>query len=93
VHTAELPSLTHFSIDHKDELLLSTLFTQLMLERGYLANRMFKPSFAHSSTHVERYLQVAGEVFGLMKQAADRGDLAAQLKGPPQGRGFYRLTS
>ncbi len=93
VHTAELPSLTHFGIEHADELLLSTLFTQEMLARGYLAGKMFKPSFAHTSAHVERYLQVAGEVFAIMKEAAARGELQARLKGPAQRRGFYRLTS
>jgi glutamate-1-semialdehyde 2,1-aminomutase len=91
VHTAQLAPLTHFAIDHKDELLLSTLFTQLMLDRGYLASRMFKPSFAHTSAHVEKYLQAADEVFAQMKAA--EGSLEAQLKGPPQRRGFYRLTS
>src|SRR5471032_233266 len=36
LHTEGLPSLTHFGFDHPDELLLTTLFTQDMLERGYL---------------------------------------------------------
>jgi glutamate-1-semialdehyde 2,1-aminomutase len=93
IHTAELPSLTHFSIDHPDELLLSTLFTQEMLERGYLAGKMFKPSFAHSPAHVERYLQAAAETFSTMKDATARGELQSRLKGPAQRRGFYRLTS
>ena len=93
VHTGELPSLTHFAIEHPDELALSTLFTQEMLDRGYLAGKMFKPSFAHTSGHVERYLKAAGEVFAIMKDAAERGDLQSRLKGPLQRRGFYRLTS
>jgi glutamate-1-semialdehyde 2,1-aminomutase len=93
VHTGELPSLTHFAIEHPEELALSTLFTQEMLERGYLAGKMFKPSFAHTPAHVERYLRAAGEVFGLMKEAVERGDLPSRLKGPQQRRGFYRLTS
>ena len=93
VHTGELPSLTHFSIEHPDELALSTLFTQEMLDRGYLAGKMFKPSFAHTPAHVDRYLQAAGEVFGIMKDAVERGDLQSRLKGPLQRRGFYRLTS
>jgi glutamate-1-semialdehyde aminotransferase len=93
VHTAELPSLTHFAIDHPEELALSTFFTQEMLDRGYLAGKMFKPSFAHTHGHVERYLAAAGEVFALMRAALDRGDLQSRLKGPLQRRGFYRLTS
>ncbi len=93
LHLANLPSLPHFGIEHPDELLLSTLFTQLMLERGYLAGKMFKPSFAHTPAHVERYLAAAAEAFAAMKDAVERGDLASRLQGPPQRRGFYRLTS
>lgn len=93
VHVGNLPSLTHFSIDHKDELLLSTLFTQLMLDRGYLASKICKPSFAHTPAHVERYLKDAAEVFATMKEAVARGDLESRLTGPLQRRGFYRLTS
>src|SRR5713226_9112260 len=37
LHTEGLPSLTRFRFDHPDEPTLTTLFTQEMLERGYLA--------------------------------------------------------
>ena len=33
-----------------------TLFTQLMLDRGFLAGGSFYPSFAHQDEHVEQYL-------------------------------------
>src|SRR5262252_4221693 len=47
-----LPSLAHFHFNHPDEAALTTLFTQEMLERGYLAYNLFKPSFAHQPSHV-----------------------------------------
>ena len=53
LHTSGLPSLCHFSFEHEHELVLTTLFTQMMLERGYLAYNQFKPSFAHTSEDVE----------------------------------------
>ena len=73
--------------------MLSTFFTQEMLERGYLAGKMFKPSFAHTPADVEKYLESAAAVFADMKDAVTRGDLKSRLKGPAQRRGFYRLTS
>lgn len=92
LHAGGLPSLNHFSIEDKDELALSTLFCQLMLDRGYLAFTQFKPSFAHTARHVESYLSAADEVFAVLADAARRGDAVKRLKGPSARRGFYRLT-
>jgi glutamate-1-semialdehyde aminotransferase len=93
LHASNLPTLAHFKIEHEDDLALTTLFTQEMLELGYLAWTNFKPSFAHKVDHVDKYLAAVDEVFGIMRDASDRGDLRQCLKGPPQRRGFYRLTS
>ncbi len=92
IRTEGLPSLNHFSFRHKDELILSTLFTQLMLEKGYLAFNQFKPSFAHQPSHVEAYLEAAAECFSVISDAVRQGNAATLLKGPPAHRGFYRLA-
>jgi len=92
VRTHGLPSLAHFDIGHDDEVVLTTLFTQLMLERGFLASNQFKPSFAHRPEHVGRYLEAVEEVFPILADAAERGDAASMLDGPPAQRGFYRLA-
>jgi len=92
IHTDGLPSLNHFSFENENELVLSTLFTQLMLEKGYLAFTQFKPSFAHQPSHVEAYLDAASECFGVISEAIRHGNAEALLKGPPARRGFYRLA-
>jgi len=92
IHTDGLPSLTHFSFKDENELLLSTLFTQLMLGKGYLAFNQFKPSFAHQPAHVEAYLDAALESFTIISGAIQNGNAATLLKGPPARRGFYRLA-
>jgi glutamate-1-semialdehyde 2,1-aminomutase len=92
LHTSGLPSLCHFTIEHEQELVLTTLFTQIMLEKGYLAYNQFKPSFAHTVEHVARYLAAVEQSFAILAEAADLGDPASRLKGPPAQRGFYRLT-
>jgi glutamate-1-semialdehyde aminotransferase len=93
LHTdAAIPSLAHFSLPCPDELPLTTLFTQLMLKRGYLAFHQFKPSFAHKENHVLDYLMKVSEVFPIIKEASDKGNAAELLEGPPARRGFYRLT-
>jgi glutamate-1-semialdehyde 2,1-aminomutase len=92
LHTSGLPSLCHFSFEREDELLLTTLFTQLMLDRGYLAYNQFKPSFAHTSEQVDRYLDVVDEVFCILAKDLSQANLSSRLRGPVAQRGFYRLT-
>ncbi len=92
LHTSGLPSLWHFSFENEQEPVFTTLFTQLMLDRGYLAYNQFKPSFAHTSEHVESYLATVEEVFGLLAIAVAQPDLRSRLRGPIAQRGFYRLA-
>jgi glutamate-1-semialdehyde aminotransferase len=93
LRTGGLPSLTHFRFDHHDEPTLTTLFTQEMLERGYLAYNQFKPSFAHQPAHVAEYIKAVDAAFTMIAEAVRAGDSASRLKGPCARRGFYRLTS
>ncbi len=93
VHTSKIPTLNHFRFEHKDELAMHTLFTQLMLDRGILASSNFKPSYAHTSADVSRYLSATTEVFAQIAAAAKENKLASLLQQPLQRRGFYRLTS
>lgn len=93
VHTSKIPTLNHFRFEHPEERTLHTLFSQMMLERGFFASSNFKPSYAHKMDHVERYVAATREVFATLGDAAKRGALTAMLKQPLQGRGFYRLTS
>jgi glutamate-1-semialdehyde aminotransferase len=93
VHTSKIPTLNHFRFEHPDELTLHTLFSQLMLERGFLASSNFKPSYAHTMEHVERYVAATREIFAILAEGAKKGELQGMLKQPLQRRGFYRLTS
>lgn len=87
-----LPSLAHFSIEHEDSAVLRTLFTQLMLEEGFLAYNQFKPSFAHDETHLNTYLFSIDPVFAQLADAVAAGDARSRLKTRPAQEGFYRLT-
>ena len=92
LHTSGLPSLCHFAFEHEQELLLTTLFTQIMLDHGYLAYNQFKPSLAHTDKHVDHYLATVEEAFGILAEGLARGDVARRLRGPVAQRGFYRLA-
>ena len=92
LHTSGLPSLCHFTFEHEQEPALTTLFTQIMLERGYLAYNQFKPSWAHTGDHVETYIARVREAFGVLAEGLTQGNILRRLKGPVAQRGFYRLA-
>ena len=88
-----VPSLPEFQFDYGEEgQALHTLFTQEMLERGFLASRRVYVSYSHGEEHIEAYLEAVDEVFGLLKEAVETGTVHERLKGPVAHTGFRRLT-
>jgi glutamate-1-semialdehyde aminotransferase len=87
-----LEPLAHFSFKCEEPAAAVTYFTQLMLDRGYLASAQLYASFAHTPALVEAYIGAVGEAFGLVGQALKNGDLRSKLRGPVKHSGFKRLT-
>jgi len=84
--------LGHFSFNYKNPLVLKTLFTQLMLEKGFLATNAFYASYAHKKEHIDKYLEAVDEVFNFIFKATKEGNPEKYLKGPICHAGFRRLT-
>ena len=84
--------LAHFSFAGEEKQALRTLFTQMMLERGYLATSAFYATYAHQDEHVDCYITAVNEVFKLLAKAAKENTIMKQLKGPVAHTGFARLT-
>lgn len=71
---------------------MRTLFTQKMLERGFLAGAGFYPCAVHTTESVEAYLTAADEVFAAIAVARQGTGVRAELKGREADQGFRRLT-
>jgi len=71
---------------------LATLYTQEMLQRGYLAAMSIYVSLAHTDEVVDQYLQSADEVFEILAAAVEQGDEMARLNTAPKSDAFQRLT-
>ncbi len=87
-----MPSLCHFYFKGAKPLVLKTLFTQMMLERGFLATTSFYASYAHTEDIVENYLKAIDEVFSCISKLIKEGNPEKYLKGPICHSGFKRLT-
>lgn len=83
--------LAHFSFKN-DPLVMKTLFTQLMLEQGFLATNAYYASHAHHADQIDLYLQAADRAFARLAEASEHGRAESCLKGPVCHSGFTRLT-
>ncbi|HYM00732.1 MAG TPA: aminotransferase class III, partial [Blastocatellia bacterium] len=84
--------LGHFGFTGEESQAAHTLFTQLMLDRGYLATKAFYATYAHNDSVIDAYLVRVEETFGIVAQSLKDGSLSGMLRGPVAHRGFHRLT-
>jgi len=82
----------HLGFQYDESQALHTLFTQLMLKKGFLAAKAFYATYAHRQAHVDAYLSAVAEVFGELAEALKGKKVMEMLKGPIAHTGFHRLT-
>jgi glutamate-1-semialdehyde aminotransferase len=86
-----IPPLASFSFEDADASAMTTLFTQELLERGFLASDRFYPTVRHEEVHVAAYLEAVEAAFATIAAARAHGDLRKRLAGPVKHTGFARL--
>ncbi len=84
--------LSHFDVDHPEGNAARTVYTGMMLERGYLASESFYPTFAHTSDQVTAFSKECGEVFREIRNHMDSGSLQSAA-GEVALQGFKRTVS
>ena len=87
------PCVARFSFEHELSEELRTLYTQLLLERGFLGGRLIYASLAHTDEIVGLYGAAIDEVFGEIAAALAAGKVREMLKGPVAHSTFKRLVS
>lgn len=83
---------SYFVFNYDNHLLLKTLYTQFMLERGFLATNACYICFAHKQEHVTKYLEAADEVFAKIAKIIKDGNPKEHLQTRECHSGFKRLT-
>ena len=83
--------LAHFAFtEHANEL--KTLYTVLMLKKGFLANTTIYPTTAHSDSIIERYSRAIDEVFAQIADIISKGKITESIGGEVAHTGFKRLN-
>jgi len=92
IEVSGIDPLGHFVFKNKNPLELKTLFTQIMLKKGFLATTSFYASYAHKDKHVDKYLLAVDETFYDISRAINKNKVRECLKGTVCHSGFKRLT-
>jgi glutamate-1-semialdehyde aminotransferase len=87
-----LRSLLNFKFIHADDLILRTLFVQMMLQKGFLASNRFYAMYTHTEKSTQSYLSAAGEVFEQIGFNLRANTHEEKLVGPVAHAGFKRLN-
>ena len=87
-----MPPVGHFLFELREAQAVRTLFTQMMLDRGFLATNAFYAMYAHTDRQVDEYLTAVDEVFREIAKAVEENQVEQLLRGPIAHSGFYRLT-
>jgi len=69
-----LPALSHFAFQNEFSRGMSVIFTNRMLQLGWLAHTQFKPSFAHDGKVISKYLKDVNLVFSELSVMLREGD-------------------
>jgi glutamate-1-semialdehyde aminotransferase len=93
IKTREMPPLATFAFEHSEQSqAASTLFTQEMLDHGYLAGSSVYVSYSHTERHVEEYLSAVDDVFDTIATHLQNETVTSALDGPVAHTKFERLN-
>lgn len=88
-----IPPLTHISFNNTDNSLeMQTLYTQEMLEKGYLLGASVYMTYAYSDEIINKFISDSALVFEKIRKALDSGNIKKYLKGETIHADFRRLT-
>ena len=95
IEAGGIPPLSHFTVagtspDETQQIF--TLYTQLMLDRGFLAGKSFYSSYSHTKAHLDSFQIAVEESFGIISGAIENKTVKKMLKGSVAQTGFKRLT-
>jgi len=92
VEITGVPPLCFLRFDYSNGQAIRTLYTQQMLDRGFLASGAFYATFAHQDPHIDYYLAALEEVFRELAEAIHTHTVEQRLRGPIAHTSFQRLT-
>lgn len=92
LHVSGLDALSHIDFKTDDPLAAGTLFTQAMLDRGFLAAASAYSTLAYDDATLDAYAAAVREAFAEVADALAGAGARAALRGGVRHAGFKRLA-
>ena len=92
VVTNGVPSLSTFSVEGHDSLLVKTFITQEMLKKGFIAGTALYASIAHETSILDQYSDELVKVFAQISDLNSSEEIEYLLESGPSQSGFQRLA-
>lgn len=92
LHVSGIDPLAHVGFEVEEPGPAHTLYTQLMLDRGFLASKTYYATYAHRDEHLAAFRRAVAESFSVVAGALEVGRVRSMLRGPVAHSGFQRLT-
>ena len=93
IDITDFKPLITFKLNYgKNNSIITTLFIQEMLKRGYLASTSIYLSLAHNNKIIDDYLDNVDEVFKIISDAIKNNSLSVLLETKERSDSFTRLT-
>lgn len=87
-----LPSITGFSFNYPNPLVVKTLFIQEMLKQGYLSTYALYMTYSHKQEDLDKYLLTIENFIYKYKTDFENNTCEKYLEGPIVHGGFQRLN-
>lgn len=86
------PSHINLVFNYENQLAIETLYTQEMIEKGFLASTQIYPTYAYSDDIIDEYMSCSDSVILRIKNALNLGKIETLLKNKKRNPNFTRLT-
>jgi Glutamate-1-semialdehyde aminotransferase len=92
IHLEGIEPLTHINFDYENSTEVLTLYSQLMLEKGFLLGAAVYTTTAYTEDILKKFEDATNESFEVIAKAVKNGNVKDLLKGPVKHTGFARLV-
>jgi glutamate-1-semialdehyde aminotransferase len=92
IRISGIPPLTHIHFEHEEDRSVQTLYTDRMLDRGFLVGSAVYTTFAYTDAIIDHFLKASLDSFVEIKHVLDRNGLEEALPHGAKHAGFQRLT-
>lgn len=92
IRISGIPPLTHIHFEHEKARSIQTLYTDRMLDRGFLVGSAVYTTFAYTDAIIDHFLKASHDSFVEINDILNANALDEALPHGPKHAGFQRLT-